>query len=214
VIGTDPMEAISAAYAKRFESFNQSLANIGIAPMTFQSLAILVEYTENRVRFREVLFTTLGDNRAGTLAWSNERTLMFRAPAESFDRWKPLLDTIRESFSFNPKWAAAVQRNGDDRAKRALETQRAINRVSAEIAANHAKTNDEINHENWLLLTGQEEYKNPYTGEVECGTSAYAHRWENKQGDILYTNENGFDPNSVEQYNSNEWKKSGVWDRK
>jgi len=214
VIGTDPMNEITAAFHTRFAGVNQALANIGIAPMNFQSLAVLVEYNENGVIYREVLFTTISDNRAGALSWSNENTLMFRAPAGSFDQWKGVLDMIRESLTFNPNWLASVQRNGDARAKEALETQRYINRVNEEIAANHARTNAEIAHEDWLLLTSQEEYKNPYTGEVERGTSEYAHRWENNEGDILYTNENGFDPNSFEEYNSREWKKSEVWDRK
>jgi hypothetical protein len=214
VIGTDTMNEVTEAFGKKYAAVNQSLVQMGLAPMKFNSLAIFVEYVESGVRYREALFTTISDSRGGAFMWSNENTVMFRAPAESFDKWKPLLDMIRESFQFNPKWLESVRRNSDDRAKSAVETQRYINNVCNEMAANRAKTNEEINHENWLLLTGQDEYKNPYTGEVERGTSQYDHRWENNQGDVLYTNENGFDPNSVEEYNSREWKKSEVWDRK
>lgn len=49
---------------------------------------------------------------------------------------------------------------------------------------------------------------------AERGTSAYPYRWENNQGEVLYTDQNGFDPNRIEQYNTKEWKRSQVWDRK
>ena len=53
-----------------------------------------------------------------------------------------------------------------------------------------------------------------YTGEIERGTSAYRYRWQNNQGDVLYVDENGYDPNRYEEYNSREWKRSEVWDRR
>jgi hypothetical protein len=51
------------------------------------------------------------------------------------------------------------------------------------------------------------------TGDIERGTSAYPYRWENNQGEVLYTDQNGFDPNRNEEYNTKEWKRSQVWDR-
>lgn len=42
----------------------------------------------------------------------------------------------------------------------------------------------------------------------------YRHRWENNRGEILYTDENGFDPNRTEEFNTKEWKRSEAWDRR
>ena len=213
VVGQDPMAELTQAFAKQYDSTNQALAQMGIPPLHFESLAVFYEYTEDGETYSEILFTTILDNRAGAGLWSNEQTLQMRAPKASSEQWKGVLDMIRNSIALNPEWVALIQKHSQIRANIALDTQRYLNRVSQEIADNRARTNDRINHENWLLLTGQEEYRNPYTGEVERGTNEYEHRWENANGDILYTNENAFDPNTVDALNSNEWKKSEVQPR-
>ena len=182
--------------------------------MRFESLALLVEFTQDGQRYRESVRTTLADNRSAAFQWSNESTLMFRAPAAEFESWKPILDSIQSSLKISPQWMAAVLRAGGERAKAALETQQYINKVANEIVENRQKTNAEIRHEQYLLLSGQEEYKNPFTGEVERDTSAYRYRWENNQGGVLFSDENSFDPNRYEEYNTREWKRSEIWDRK
>jgi len=214
LIAEDPMKEVSSAFAKQAEQVNMNLQKMGIAPMRFESLAVLVEYTEGGQRFRESIRTTVADNRAGAFQWSNENTVMFRAPTAEFDSWKPILDMIQSSREVNPQWLAAVEKAAGQRAKAALDTQQYINKVASEIVENRRKTHAEIRHEQWLFISGQEEYKNPFTGEIERGTSTYRHRWENNQGEIFYTDENSFDPNRYEEYNTREWKRSEVWDRK
>lgn len=214
VIAEDPMNEVSTAFARQAEQVNNNLRQMGLAPMRFESLAMVVEYTEGGERYRESLMTTIADNRAGAFLWSNENTIMFRAPAAAFDSWKPILDMIQTSRQANPNWLAAVAKAAGQRAKGALETQQYINRVANEIVDNRRRTNAEIRHEQWLFISGQEEYKNPFTGEIERGTSAYRYRWENNQGEVLYVDENSYDPNRYEEYNTREWKRSAVWDRK
>jgi hypothetical protein len=214
VIAEDPMTEVSVSFAKQAEQINAGLRKLGIAPLRFESLAMLVEYAEGGQRYQESLMTTIADNRAGAFQWSNENTIMFRAPAAEFETWKPVLDMIQSSRQANPQWLASVEKASGQRAKAALETQQYINKVANEIVENRRKTNAEIRHEQWLFISGQEEYKNPFTGEIERGTSAYRYRWENNQGEILYTDENSFDPNRYEEYNTREWKRAEVWDRR
>ena len=64
VLGRDSLVEIDRAYEERFAEVNQSLLQMNLAPVRFESLALLVEYTENNTRFREVL-TPLVDNRSG-----------------------------------------------------------------------------------------------------------------------------------------------------
>ena len=214
IIAEVPLPEIAEAYAKKAQAANAQLRQIGIAPTQFYSFGMLVEYTESGHLFREGLRTTIADARGGAFMWSNDDTVMIRAPSDSFEAWKPVLDMIQSSVEMNPQWVAAVTRAMGERAQMALETQRYINRVASEIVENRRKTNAEIRHEQYLLISGQEEYKNPFTGEVERGTSAYQYRWVNNQGQVLYTDENSFDPNRYEEYNTREWKRSQVWDRK
>ena len=214
ILAEDAMAEVTNAFNQQAEPVNRGLRQIGIAPMRFESLAMLIEYEEGGRRFRESLLTTIADNRHGAFQWSNENTVMFRAPAAEFESWKPVLDMIQTSREGNPQWMAAVVKAVGERAKMALETQAYINKVANEIVENRRRTNAEIRHEDWLFITGQEEYKNPFTGDVERGTSAYRYRWENNQGEILYTDQNGFNPNRTEEFNTKEWKRSEVWDRK
>jgi hypothetical protein len=142
--------------------------------------------------------------------WTNEHTIQFRAPMNEFEAWKPALDVIHNSIELNPQWIAAVTRAMDQRAKMALDTQRYINKVANEIVENRRRTHAEIRYENYLFITGQDEYINPFTKKVELDTSAYRHRWMNNHGDILYTDESTYDPQEHEKRPNYEWKKTPV----
>lgn len=214
IVAEDPMPEVTRAFDERAAPLNLQLRQSGLGPLRFESLAMAVEYDEAGVRYREILMTTIADNRRSAFQWSNENTIALRAPAADFEAWKPVLDMIQGSREANPQWLAAVARAAGERAKGALETQQYINRVANEIVENRRRTNAEIRHENWLFLTGQEEYKNPFTGAIERGTSEYRYRWENNRGEVLYCDENAFDPNRYEEYNTREWKRSEIWDRK
>jgi len=214
VIAEDPMKEVTAAYERKAAQINTNLRQLDISPMRFDSLAMLVEYTEGGQRFRESVMTAIADNRAGAFQWSNENTVMFRAPAAEFETWKPVLDMIQSSILMNPQWVAAVEKAGGERAKAALETQQYIQRVASDIVANRRRTNARIRHEHWLFISGQEEYRNPFTGAIERGTSAYRYRWQNERGEIICTDELGFDPNRHSAYNTRQWKLSEAWDRK
>ena len=210
IVAEDPMREVVEASFRSNQQVNAHLRQMGLRPNSYEAMAMLVEYTEGGQRFREALTTTITDARGGAFMWSNEETIAFRAPAAEFEMWKPALDTIRSSVQVNPQWAAAVTRAMGERAKSALETQRYINKVASEIAENRRRTNAEIRHEQWLFITGQEEYTNPFTGQNERDTSSYPYRWVNNQGDSLYTDENSFDPNKFEEYNTREWKRTPI----
>ena len=210
VVAEDPMAEVVAAYARRAEPINQNLQKMGLAPTRFEALALVVEYREAGEHYREVLSTTIADARGGAFMWSNDDTIVFRAPASRFDDWKPALDTIRASRQPNPQWVAAVTKATGERAKAALETQRYIADVASQIVENRRRTHAEIRHEQWLFISGQEEYTNPFNGQTERDTSHYRYRWVNNQGDVIYTDENSFDPNTTEEYKTREWKRTPI----
>lgn len=200
------MREVVEACHRSSQQLNQQLQQMGIRPYRYEALAMLVEYSEGGQRFREVLRTVITDARAGAFMWSNDHTVQYRAPASEFEAWKPALDVIQSSIELNPQWLAAVTRAMDQRGKMALETQRYINKVNNEILENRRRTHAEIRYENYLFLSGQDEYVNPFTGKVELDNSAYRYRWMDNHGDILYTDENSYDPNKHEQQPNREWK--------
>jgi hypothetical protein len=208
VIAEDPMREMVEAIYRSNQQANQQLQQMGLKPNRYEGLAMLVEYSEGGQRFREVLKTVITDSRTGAFMWTNEQTIQFRAPAGEFEAWKPALDVIYNSIELNPQWIAAVTKAMDQRAKMALETQRYINKVNNEILENRRRTHAEIRYENYLFLSGQDEYVNPFTKKVELDTSAYRHRWMNNQGEILYTDENSHNPNEYEKRPNLEWKQT------
>ena len=176
---------------------NTLLAQVGLSQMTFQSDAagIVLEYTENGIRFREVMMAGIIDMRAA-LTWKNTRTLSFRAPPKSFDHWRPVMDIMRFSVQFNPNWVLQEAKGQRERAKIVLEVYKKIQQIDREIARKSSINREEIMNDNFLVLTGQEEYVNPHTGEVETDTDAFKERWKTPQGDIYYTNIEDEDPNT------------------
>jgi hypothetical protein len=189
---------------------NRQLGMLGRSPMRFAAGALVVEHAETGVLFREALVTVLCDLRQAAALWNNQFTFLMRAPAAETGRWKPALDIIRQSIQFNPDWVNAYVQKSGERGQTAAETFRYLARIDQEIFERRAKTRGAIQHENYLLLTGQEEYVNPYTEEVERDSSDYKHRWTTPAGDRLYTDLETFDPNRQDALNGAEWRRTPV----
>ena len=175
---------------------NQLLSQIGLLSMTYRSDAAgaLFEYTENGTRFKEAVLVGIVDMRAA-MTWKNTRTLSFRAPAKTFDHWKPVMDIMRFSIRFNPKWVLKEAQGQRDRAELVMKIYKKVQQIDREIAAKSSINREEIMNDNFLVLTGQEEFVDPDTKEVEMDTDAFRYRWKTPQGDIYYTNREDEDPN-------------------
>jgi len=180
---------------------NALLVKIGFPQMAFQSDAAgaVVEYTENGIRYREAMTTGIIDMRAA-LTWKNTHTLSFRAPAESFNRWKPVMNVMRFSIRFNPDWVLQEAKGQRQRAEIVLKVYERIRQIDREIAKKSSINREEIMNDNYLVLTGQEEYVNPHTGEIETDTDAFRFRWKTPQEDIYYTDQEDEDPNAFLHY--------------
>ncbi len=176
---------------------NQLLTQIGLGGQTFQcdAAGAVYEYTEEGTHYREVMATGVVDMRAA-LTWKNTRTLAFRAPAAEFDRWRPVMDVMRFSIQFNPQWILKEAQGQQERANIVLKVFDEIRRIDREIVSRTNINRQEIMNDNFLVLTGQEEFVNPHTGKVEVDTDAYRYRWKTQSGDIYYTNREDENPNT------------------
>jgi len=192
------------------KDINATMAQLGKAPMTFTAGAVVFDYTEGAVRYREAAATALCDWRAGTGLWNNQFTFHMRAPSDQADAWKPVCDIVRQSLQINPQWLAAYVKAVGERGQQAAETFRTLARIDQEIFERRSKQRSAIQDENYLLLTGQEDYVNPFTGQAERDTSDYKHRWTNSAGDRYYSNAYGSDPNKDPAVNQLEWKQTLV----
>ncbi len=104
IVREDPLAEVTARFDEQARQVNMSLQQQGLSPMRFESLLMLVEYTEGGQRFRETVRTTIADSRASSLMWTNENTLMMRAPAADFDSWMPVLNKIQQSPETSKEW--------------------------------------------------------------------------------------------------------------
>jgi hypothetical protein len=158
--------------------------------------SVTVTYTEAGVKYREVFFTAIeGFSMMGTGLWSNPFTVAARSPEAEYKRYEPVAKVIFNSFALNPRWMAAEMKGQTQRAKIVNDTMADIRKIDAEIAANRSKTMAEINDKQYLVLTGQERYVNPHTGQMELGSNEWKHRWEDSSGRVIYTDDGNWDPN-------------------
>jgi hypothetical protein len=153
-------------------------------------------YTENGTSFRERSFCILQDMGPYTAGmWKNRSTIVIRAPENTFDIWEPLFHEIGQSVVFNPQWITGELKGQMQRGSTMIKTMNDIARIGEEIQKGHAETNAKINHQAYLNLTDQENYINPFTNEVERRTNQWDHRWVDDIGNVIYTNNEEYNPN-------------------
>ncbi|MBN1424296.1 hypothetical protein JXA88_07050 [Candidatus Fermentibacteria bacterium] len=199
------------AYERKVYEPSEILARqMGYPGVGIDAGMLVKEYSESGVGYTEALACAIIDLRWTGAMWTNQYTLRLRSPATEADRWRPVLDHIRQSTTVNPQWLAQVQRAVAQRGESWRETQRHLNRIDQEIWEHRAQTHAEIRHEDYLFLSGQEEYVNPFTKEVEQDTNAYTCRWTNGSGDMIYSDDDRYDPNKVRELNHVEWKLTPV----
>lgn len=201
------------AYQQAMASLNNSMMQIGLKPMGFDAGKILVDYTEGGVTYREELATAIVDMTGSAFQWNNSRTYAFRAPKEEFDYWRQIAAICHESLRINPQWLARALKGQQERSKIVAETMQYIQKIDAEIVANRQKTNADIRYEDYLMLTGQEDFVNPHTGEVERDTNEYKFRWLGENGDVVLTDDENIDANQL-FHNRSDFKRSPVRPRR
>lgn len=157
--------------------------------------SVTVAYDEGGRHYKEklmaVIETIVGP---GLGMWTNHDTLAVRAPEAEFDQTAKLLSVIETSLQGNPAWVAGENRGAAARAHNALQTQRYLQDQRHQMVERQRQVNAEARHSSWLFLTGQDDYVNPHTGEVEQGSNEYKHRWVNSGGDVIYSNNPDYDP--------------------
>ncbi len=141
-------------------------------------------------------------------------TKAFKAPYDSYietlmpnPAW---MQREMQSQQFLAQSFRTAQQAEQYRAQQALETQRYLQDVGAQIVEHRRRVNAEIRNDQYLNMTNQEEYKNPYTGDIDLGSNQYRCRWVNNNNQEFYTDDPSQDPNHVDGLNQSEWQRSQV----
>jgi hypothetical protein len=163
--------------------------------MHYEAGALTLEYNENGTHYREemkaVIENVVGQ---GLGMWTNHESMTVRAPSAEFAQAEPLIALIVGSLQGNARWVAGENRGAAIRAHHALEAQRYLQEQRHQMVERQRETNAEARHSSWLFLTGQDDYVNPHTGEVEQGSNQYKYRWVNSGGDVIYSDNPDYDP--------------------
>ncbi|MFC1639631.1 hypothetical protein ACFL3B_02585 [Gemmatimonadota bacterium] len=178
---------------------------------SYDAATTTVSYSEGGRRYREQMITVIENwGQMGAGMWGNKETIVFRAPADEFDRWLPILSIVQRSVQLNTQWLAGELRGQIQRGEIALQTQREINQINQQISDHQQTTTAEIHNDMFLTLTDQEEYVNPYSNEVEVGSNQWQHRWVNDRGDVIYSDREAYDPNTDVQLSVSGFRRSAV----
>lgn len=179
--------------------------------LNYQSAIITLKYMENNTQYLEKMVCVIEDyGQLGAGLWGNKETWYVRAEKSVFEANVPLFATIGNSVKPNPEWLAREIRSQQTNSNIALQTQRDINRIDSEIAEHRSHTNSEINQQMYLNLTGQEDYTNPFTGGTERSTNEWNYRWENEDGDVIYSDNQNYIPNDDININVKGYKRSEI----
>lgn len=183
----------------------------GLARMVYDAGMMSVVYDEGGVHYKEKMRAVIEDVEGQGLGmWTNHETVSVRAPAAEFDSVAPLFELLESSIKGNPQWVAGERQGAAIRSKNALDTQRYLQQKRDEMLANQRQTNAEARYSHWLDITGQEDYVNPHTGELELGSNQWKNRWESSNGDLVYSNDPAYDPNFDPKAAHTDYKQSAV----
>jgi hypothetical protein len=175
------------------------------------AVAVTFAYAEGGTRYREVIFVALeGYQVAESLVWSNGLTVAARAPEGEFAGYQRVARVVVNSFALNPRWWAAEAAGQRHRAGVVKATQDDLARVDQEIQEHRQKTQAQIQDQQYLTLTGQERWVNPHTGRAELGSNEWKHRWQDSSGQVIYTDDEGWDPNADPDLRVSGFKRSPV----
>jgi hypothetical protein len=178
---------------------------------SYDAAIITINYEKDGRRIKQKIFTIVEDwGSMGAGMWGNKESIKISAPADEFAKYESLFSVIQGSVKINQKWLVDEIRGQMTRSQIAIDTQQEVERIGVEIAEHRAKTNAEIHNDMFLTLTEQEEFVNPYTNEVEVGSNQWKHRWINESGDVIYTDDESYDPNVDINLKRSDFKRTPV----
>jgi hypothetical protein len=180
-------------------------------PFKYGAAVMDISYSENGTNYDEIIIAVTQDfGQLGAGLWRNRHTLFLRTPDGEIENYAPVFSVIINSVEINMQWFIGEIRGQVKRGEIGAEVLDYIIKADKEIQQGHMVTNAEINNQMFLNLTGQEEYKNPYTNEIEMGSNEWNRRWINTDGEVIYTDDVNYNPNTDQLLNRDDFKLSEI----
>jgi hypothetical protein len=178
------------------------------------AVAVTFTYAEGGTRYREVVFVSIEAYQVmESQVWSNGLTVAARAPEDEFAASQRMARVVINSFAIVPRWWAAEAAGQAHRGAVVKATQDELARIDREISEHRQRTQAQIQDQQYLTLTGQERWVNPHTGRPELGSNEWKHRWQDGFGQVIYTDDERWDPNADPRLDLRGFKRSPVQPR-
>lgn len=207
----EKVNIISDHEATGLEVLFRKLDKLPQMGMSYDAYVCDHSYNESGTNYMERILCVLVDMGPHTNGmWKNVNTVYFRTPASEFAKLEPVFSIISQSVILNPKWIQDEINGQIKRGQIMVNTMQEMNSIDQEMQQAHMQTNAEIHHQAFLNLTDQEDYINPYTGQVETGSNQWKHRWVDDLGNVLYTDNSSYNPNLDTDLNMSGFKRSKV----
>jgi hypothetical protein len=186
VLRVEPMPEVVTAYQRQ----------AAIPGIRHDAAHVTVSYIQANITYKEQLSCVIENlGQVGSGMWQNRQTVCARAPFDEFAAWEKVGAMIYGSVRFDQQWLARAAQATQQRTANAQATQRYIQEIDRQIVEHRQNTNAEIRHGGYLLVTGQEDYINPYSGETEIRPDGWKHHWQNSAGEVVVSNTGDYDPN-------------------
>ncbi len=195
----------------RLAELLRSIDQAGGLNCMYDAAVVTITFMEKNIQYQETYVSAIQDfGQLGAGLWKNRYTLFARAPRSEYASWDPLFQEIQSSVKINMTWLMKEMQGQVRRGEIAAETLRTLQQMDKEITQSRQKINAEINNDMFLTLTSQEEYVNPYTSEVEVGSNQWKHRWVNQSGDVIYSDDDNYNPDLDPVLNRSDFRKTPV----
>jgi hypothetical protein len=182
-----------------------------VTNMAYYAGLVEFTYTEDGIQFSERMITVIEDyGHGGGGLWKNRESMLIRTPINQLKSWERVFSTIQNSGIWSTKWVVGEINGQRKREGQIALTNAEIQRLDREIAESHRNTNSAINHNMYLTITGNADYINPHTGKLEQDNADYKYRWVDASGNVIYSDDVNYNPNTDPKINVSGYKKSTV----
>jgi hypothetical protein len=141
--------------------------------------------------------------------WTTVGTWGLAAPKSRWAADERIMEICIRSFRLNPQWVAKASAAEKQRGQKYNEVTRYMSKIDQEIQQNRAKTGSDMMHENYKVLTGQIETRDPVTGNVKYLPS-YNNAYTDGRGNYYLKD---YDDGTLPFDNASSWRKLDVVNR-
>lgn len=141
--------------------------------------------------------------------WTTVGTWGLVAPKSRWPHDEKIMEICIRSFRLDPQWVARASAAQRRRGQQYNDVIRHMNQIDQDIQKNRAQTSSDIMHENYKVLTGQIETRDPVSGKMKYLPS-YENAYTDGRGNYFLRD---YDDGTLPFENASEWRKLDIVNR-